>query len=128
MSLRTVADSDLLAIVEDTDLLATDITCTDEHLVTATVRGQANQTALGIDPDTGQHVAGKQASAVILRSAIVAAGLSEPKAVAELTSTPWRVSWVGPADAVTRTFKVVEVLPDETRGLLTLKLEVYRDP
>lgn len=125
MGLHTVAAADLLAIVEDPELFGTEITCTDDLAVVGSVMGQVNQIAFAIDPDTNRRVAGSEASVVVLSSAIAEAGLSAPRAVHETSGLPWVVSWVGPADAVTRTYKVVEVVPDDTRGLVTLLLEAY---
>jgi len=126
MSLKEQAASDLVAIFgdEDADLFATEITCTDELGVSASIMGQAKEIALVLDPDTDVMVTGKQASVVILQSAIMAAGLTVPKAVADDESRPWTVSWVA-ADASTRTFRVADTRPDDTRGLVTLLLETY---
>jgi len=119
---RTLARS----VVEDTDGFGTEVTCTDELGGSATVNGMVNETALAIDPDTGVQVAGKQASAVLSLTAIDDAGLAYPKAIPETTGAPWLVAWAG-ADAVTRTFKVIEVVPDDNPGidLVTLKLDAY---
>ncbi len=119
---RTLAHS----IVGNIDDFATEITCTDEFEATATVNGLVNETALAIDPDTGVQVAGKQASVVVSRAAISEAGLAYPKAIPETTATPWLVAWAG-ADAVSRSYKVIEVLPDDNPGidLVTLKLDAY---
>lgn len=126
MSLLADARTLARSIVEDTDGFGAEITCTDELGVSAVMNGMVNETALAIDPDTGVQAAAKQATAVLSRAAIGESGLTYPKAVPETTGAPWLVAWAG-ADAVTRTFKVIEVVPDENPGidLVTLKLSAY---
>ncbi|OHB71357.1 MAG: hypothetical protein A2V70_04325 [Planctomycetes bacterium RBG_13_63_9] len=128
MSLGSEMLAIVRSIVENTDAFSVPITCMDELGVTAVVNGLVNETALMIDPDTGVSVAGKQASAVVSRAAIVDSGLTYPRAIADLTSKAWLVAWTG-SDSAVRTFKVIEVAPDENPAidLLTLKLETY-DP
>lgn len=114
------------SIVEDTDAFSVPITCTDELGVTAVVNGLVNETALLIDPDTGASVAGNQASVVLSRASLAETELTFPRAIADLTTNAWVVAWTG-ADAAAKTFKVIEVTPDDNPAidLLTLKLEAY---
>lgn len=126
MSLLDDARALAQSVVEDTSAFASEVTCTDELAVSATLAGFVNEIALAVDPDTGVQVSLKQASVVLSRASIAESGLAYPKAIPDTTGAPWRVAWAG-ADGVTRTCKVIEVVPDENPGidLVTLKLDAY---
>ncbi|MFW6031052.1 MAG: hypothetical protein ACOC9T_00555 [Myxococcota bacterium] len=123
MSLRDEAAADLRAILEDTEGLAVAVTVTSPEGTQAELSGLVADIGQTTDPETGQLVVGRQASVALPVPGLSAAGLGTPRLVPEGSKRPWLVRWTG-QDGVERTFKVVQVLPDEL-GVVTCILEAY---
>ena len=87
--------------------------------------GRSQDIAQIIDPDTGQAVSGRMASAVLAIKDIVDAGYTGlPKNIADTAQKPWLVNF---DDELGNTyyFKVAESNPDRTLGDVVMLLEGY---
>ena len=129
MGLRELAARDLARISGDRDTgFGWEIVLTDPAGYTSPepLIGLSQDIAQLIDPETGQPVSGRLASASIAMSAIVDGGYSSlPKGIADGAMKPWRVSFLDIAGDGPYEFKVVESNPDRTAGNLVLLLEAY---
>ncbi len=87
----------------------------------ATVTGFKADVSQSIDPETGQLVSGRVASAAIPLTAIDEAGIGEPVGIADRATQPWVVEM---QDVRGRTwkFKVTSTLPDRLLGVLVCQL------
>ena len=125
MPIDVVADAQ--SILTDAEGFAQSITVTDPSDVAAALTGFGLEIGTTIEPETGQPVAGARASVSIplgpFQTAF-GAGIF-PGNVADGTAHPWRVSFVD-AVGTTRTYKIIEVMPDMRLGVLTCTLETYR--
>ena len=125
MSLRLEAESDLEFILEDAETgFGWDITITDPDGVSATLTGFSDDIAQIIDPDTGQAVSGRLASAVVRISSLTAAGLGLPKGIADSALKPWIVEF-DDINGNPYKFKVSQSNPDRAIGIVSLLLELY---
>lgn len=125
MSLLDEAAADLQAILGDaTRGFAVPITVTDPANNTAVINGLQTDVALTIDPETGVAVTGRRASVVLPIAALTAAGLGEPRGVADSDRKPWLVRFTAPTGGE-QLFKVTEALPDKL-GCVVCLLEVYK--
>ncbi len=125
MSLRTLAEADLGLILEDaTTGFGWPIIVTDPSNTTATLTGFSDDIAQIIDPDTGQTVSGRLASASLRISSLTTAGLGLPVGIADAGSKPWIVQF-NDINGVPYKFKVAQSNPDRAIGMVTLLLELY---
>ena len=125
MSLRTLAEADLGLILEDaTTGFGWPIIVTDPSNTTATLTGFSDDIAQIIDPDTGQAVSGRLASASLRISSLTTAGLGLPVGIADAGSKPWIVQF-NDINGVPYKFKVAQSNPDRAIGMVTLLLELY---
>lgn len=127
MSLRTRAERDLGAIMENSDRgFGWPITLTDPAgLTDNTLVGFSNDISQIIDPDTGQLVSGRLATVALRISSLIAAGFSMPRGVADGASKPWIVQF-NDINGVAYTFKVRQADPDRAIGLVVCILEAYQ--
>ena len=121
MGLREQAQLDARAILEDTSGFAWPITLTSPLGVVTSLKGFTTDVGQTIDPETGQAVAGRRASAVLSLSSLPAM----PEAVAERNRKPWLARFADSTGAVAN-WKVVEVLPDRAAGVVVLLLEAFQ--
>lgn len=124
MSLLDQAALDLRAIITDPAGFGVPVTVTDPDGVTATLVGLQNDVSLSIDPQTGIMISGRRASVAFSIQALAAAGLGEPRAVADGARKPWRVSFTTPTGKAL-VMKVAEANPDEL-GCIVCLLETYK--
>ena len=125
MGLRQIAESDLGLILEDTVTgFGYSITLTDPSGTVRPLTGFSDDIAQIIDPDTGQAVSGRLASAALRISSIISAGLTLPKGIADAGIKPWLVQF-DDINGNPYTFKVAQSNPDRALGLVTLLLELY---
>lgn len=125
MGLRAIAESDLAFILEDNVYgFGYSITVTDPDGTGAALTGYSNDIAQLIDPDTGQAVSGRLASAVLRISSLTAAGLSLPLSIADTTLKPWIVVF-DDINGNPFTFKVSKSNPDRALGIVSCILEAY---
>lgn len=126
MSLADIAGIDLRAILTDSSPsgFASPIIVTDPHGNAATINGLQNDVHLSVDPQTGAMVAGRRASVALSITALAAAGLGEPRAIADPKLKPWRIEFTTPTGKAL-TMKVAEALPDEL-GCIVCLLETYK--
>lgn len=125
MGLLDVARADLVSIASDTvGGFAVPITLTAPDGQTLTVPGLAADIGQTVDPDTDQVVLGRRIT-VALPMAQLPASFGEPRGIADAASKPWLVRFAD-VDSVMRTFKVSQVAPDNTLGMLVCVLEAYR--
>lgn len=121
MSLRAQAAIDAKSILEDDSSgFGWPLTLTSPLGVATELVGFTTDIGQTIDPDTGQAVAGRRASA-----ALSLQDLPEmPAAISDETRKPWVVTFAG-TDGVVLDWKVIEVLPDRALGVVVLLLEAY---
>ncbi len=126
MSLLDIAATDLQSILGDASAggFASPIIVTDPHGNSATVNGLQNDVHLSLDPQTGAMVAGRRASVALSIAALAAAGLGEPRAIADGKLKPWRIEFTTPTGKAL-VMKVAEALPDEL-GCIVCMLETYK--
>lgn len=87
--------------------------------------GRTQDIAQVIDPDTGQVVSGRLATAVLIIQDILDAGFTElPRNISDTSIKPWLVGF-DDINGNAHTFKVVESNPDRTLGEVILHLEYY---
>ncbi len=128
MGLREIAETDLGAILEDSALgFGWPITLTDPAGASASLTGFSNDIHQTIDPDTGQVVSGRVASAALRLSSITGAGLAMPFGVSDPASKPWRITF-DDINGATHDFKIAEADPDRSIGALICTLEGYTPP
>jgi len=122
MALDPAADA--LAILTNEDDFGQAITVTAPDATTAGLVGFGLEIGQTIDGDTGQPVAGAQASISLplgpFRMAFGAGVL--PRHIP--SGAPWVVAFKDAAGD-TRTYKITDVMPDLRLGVLTCMLEVY---
>jgi hypothetical protein len=125
VSLLDQAALDLRSILTDAGPggFALPITVTDPSGVTAVINGLQNDVHLSVDPQTGVMIAGRRASVALSLAALAAAGLGEPRAIADGAGKPWVVAFTTPTGKAL-TMKVAEALPDEL-GCIVCLLETY---
>lgn len=128
MGLREIAERDLSGILEDKDYgFGWDISVIDpDGTQVNDLVGFSNDIAQMIDPDTGQAVSGRLASAVLRISSLVTAGLDLPVGISDGTLKPWVISF-NDINGNNHTFKVAQSNPDRALGIVSLILESYID-
>lgn len=122
--LRELAEADLETIVEDDVYgFAVDIVLTDPAGTSQSLKGFSNDISQIIDPDTGQIVSGRIATATLRLSKITLPGI--PEGVADSSQKPWLVAF---DDILGNpwTFKVAQGNPDRALGVIFLVLELYK--
>jgi hypothetical protein len=128
MGLRTIAEQDLAFILEgDEHGFRWAITVTDPAgNVSSGLYGFSDDVAQLIDPDTGQAVSGRLASAAIRIGALAAQvpPMALPQGIADASVKPWLVQF-DDINGTTHIFKVAQSNPDRALGLVTCILEVY---
>lgn len=125
MGLREQAESDLEFILEDDVFgFGYPIIVTDPDGLSKPLKGFSNDIAQIIDPDTGQAVSGRLASAVLRISSLTAAGLALPRGIAETALKPWLIKF-DDINGNPFTFKVSQSNPDRSLGIVSLLLELY---
>lgn len=126
MSLRTLAEKDMGAILEDgTYGFGYEITVTDPDGTTPPpFTGFSNDISQLIDPDTGQAVSGRLASAALRISSLTAAGLGMPQNVSDATKKPWIIQF-NDINGNAYKFKVADGNPDRAIGMVICLLESY---
>lgn len=126
MSLLDQAAVDLRAILGDSSGgFAQPITVTNPEGLSLEITGLVKDVSLAIDPDTGQQVMARTASVALDMAALEAAGLGEPRGIADSGKRPWLVEFKDALGATHR-FKVSHAMPDHTLGVVTCALEFYR--
>lgn len=125
MSLHDTAAADLLTILEDADTgFGWPMTITDPNGTSAAVVGAYSDIGKEIDANLGVAVAGRTASVVVSLVTLAAEGLAMPENIPESTSKPWTIALTD-GTGTARTYKVTNVAPDTTVGLVQLDLEDY---
>lgn len=125
MGLRRLAETDLAGILEDsTTGFGWPITVTDPSELVANLVGFSDDIALSIDPDTGQLVSGRLATAVLRISSFIAKGMALPQGIADSGSKPWLIGF-DDINGGSYTFKVKESHPDRALGIVTCILVGY---
>lgn len=120
-----MAAADAQAIVENAEDFGRPVTVTSPTGATATLTGLTTDIALTIDPETGQAVSGRQASAVLSIPSLTEAGLLIPRGMADNSGKPWLVAFMD-LQGQPQTFKVARTMVDRAVGLVTCILEAYR--
>ena len=128
MGLRDQAERDLGFILEDSATgFGWPITLTTPNGSQSTFTGFSDDIAQAIDPDTGQAVSGRYASAALRLSSLYLAGFSLPQGIADASSAPWLVTFNDINGLGPYVFKVQESNPDRALGIVTLLLESFEE-
>jgi hypothetical protein len=126
VSLRELAALDHAAILGDTSQgFAIPLVITSPAGVQIALAGFASDVGEIVDPESGLQVTGRRATVSFVQDPITQAGLGAVTAVAEENRRPWLVSFAD-AHGIVRTYKVIEVLPENDLGSLRCALEGYR--
>lgn len=127
MALRDIAHQDLAFILEGDEAgFRWPITVTNPSGVSNTdpLYGFSNDIADLIDPDTGQAVSGRLASAAIRIQRLLDENLGVPFGVSDPSSKPWLVTF-NDINGIAYTFKVRQGNPDRGLGVIVCYLEAY---
>ena len=128
MGLREIAEQDLAFILEgDAQGFRWPITITTPgHDVSTGLYALSNDISQLIDPDTGQAVSGRLASATIRIGALLAHDppMEIPQGIADASVKPWVVQF-DDINGHAHTFKVAQSNPDRAAGIVTCLLEAY---
>lgn len=126
MNLRELAEQDLGLILEDNVTgFGWPITVTDpDGLTSSDLYGYSDDIAQTIDPDTGELVSGRLASAALRISSLLTQGFTVPRGVADQSSKPWTVVF-DDINGAAYTFKVRQANPDRAAGVVVCILEGY---
>ena len=128
MNIRQLAESDLGATLEDVDNgFGWAVTLTDPAgLSSVELSCQSGDISQAFDPETGELVSNRTASAVFRISTLETQGFTSlPKSIASAGSKPWLVAF-DDINGKSYTFKVSQSFPDRTLGVVKCKLEAYR--
>ncbi len=126
MGLRATAEADLGVILEDSTCgFGWPITVTDPDGNSAPLTGFSDDISQIIDPDTGEAVSGRLASAALRISSLTTAGLGLPQGIADTGSKPWLIQF-DDINGNAFTFKVSESNPDRALGMVICLLELYK--
>lgn len=79
-----------------------------------------------IDPDTGDPVSGRLATATFRVSTLLERGFKIPKNISDKNSKPWLVAFTN-VNGKAQTFKVSRTDPDRQPGAVVCYLELYKD-
>lgn len=127
MGLRELAEADLAVIIEDENFgFGREITLTNPDGDSETLIGFTNDVSQVTDPETGQLVSIRLASATLRISTITISG-GLPEGVADASAKPWRVSFEDILGNMIE-YKVAQGNPDRALGVIFLVLELYKAP
>lgn len=126
MGLRTIAETDLGKILEDSIYgFGWLITVTDPAALVKPLTGFSSDISQLIDPDTGQAISGRLASVSLRISSLTAAGFTSlPVGIADSANKPWLIAF-DDINGNPYTFKVMKSNPDRALGLVICILELY---
>jgi hypothetical protein len=127
VGLRTIAEADLGAILEDSVTgFGFPITVTSPSGTVGALTGFTDDISQLIDPDTGQAVSGRLASIALRISTINSTfpGQGLPINIANAALKPWIVEF-NDINGNPHRFKVSESNPDRAIGVLICTLELY---
>jgi len=125
MSLRSVAENDLGAILEDGVMgFGWAIQVTDPSGLSKPLTGFSDDISQIIDPDTGEAVSGRLVSVALRISSLTTAGLTLPVGIADASKKPWIIEF-DDINGNPFKFKVSQSNPDRALGLVTCLLELY---
>ena len=125
MGLRETAELDLGTIINDGQTgFGWPIAITDPTGFSAELSGFSNDIEQILDPDTGQAVTGRVATATIRITDLTTAGLGIPEAIADESKKPWIIEF-DDINLNPYKFKVQKSLPDRALGLVVCVLELY---
>lgn len=126
MNLRQLAEQDLATTLED-DVggFGWPVTLTKPDGTQGSFVARSGDVAQLIDPDTGQAVSGRLASASLRISSLTAAGFELPQGVVDTSARPWVITF-DDIGGTSHTFKVEQSDPDRTLGIVTCTLGAYQ--
>jgi len=125
MNLRSVAEKDLGAILEDGVMgFGWAIQVTDPSGLSKHLTGFSDDISQIIDPDTGEAVSGRLVSVALRISSLTTAGLTLPVGIADASIKPWVIEF-NDINGNPFKFKVSQSNPDRAIGLVTCLLELY---
>lgn len=124
MPLRDQAHRDLIEIMNDPDTGGVPITISNPAGDSLPFNAFESDIHMAIDAGTGEFVTGRQVHVSVLISALIAVGYDSIHGVADTSTKPWAVRYLDVNNRVGN-FKVIETNPDNSRGLMPIKLECY---
>jgi len=122
VSLADTAAADLQRIL---NVDGCDITLQAPDGSTAELKGNSQDIARAIDPETGMLVSGRTCTVVLSIADLFSLNMF-PAAEADTSKKPWLVKYLETVSRIEHTFKVAQTNPDRTIGSLVLVLEAYQ--
>ncbi len=128
-NLRQQAESDLAFTLEDdANGFGWAISVTNPSGTTVVLKGQSGDISKLIDPNTGEAVAGRLATATLRISSVKAAFSGElPEGINDPAKKPWLCEFADLGE-ISYKFKVIKSEPDRTLGFVALTLGLYKVP
>ena len=128
MNLRGQAELDLgLTMEDDVNGFGMSATITNPTGTSAALKIQSGDVHLLFDPETGVSVSNRTAHASIRIASLTAASLGIPRAQPNQNANPWLFEFQD-ANGNSRKFTVQEARPDRTLGIVTVILEIMKNP
>lgn len=115
----------MLSILESTSLFGWAISVVNPSGVALEMVGRSADIGMTIDPETGIAVSDRKASVALSIARLEAAAMGIPRAIADEASRPWVVTFAD-IGGTSRSFKVIESMPDRALGIVTCLLEAYK--
>lgn len=126
MNLRERAIVDHKRILGDSSAgFGQELTITNPQGVALLLIGYASDVGEIVDPETQMLIQGRRATCTFDPELVKTAGMGTVVAVSEGSSKPWLVAFAD-AHGTTRTYKVIQVAPDQHLGSVRCELESYR--
>lgn len=127
MGIRALAEEDLASTLEDASKgFGWPILLTSPDSASFTFNASVTDTSSSIDPDTGQVVSGRTASATVRLSSLYDVGFTIPRGITDTSIKPWIVDF-DDINGIPYSFKVAQSYPDRVLGIVVLLLETYSE-
>lgn len=127
MNLLAIAERDAAFILQDADKgFGVPITVTDPTGKEEIVNGRAGDVHALIDPDTGAVFSVRNAHCTFNKKTLLDLGFQLPQAEPDTTKKPWKFKFAD-RQGLELQFTVSETRPDNTLGIITLMLELFKD-
>lgn len=123
MSLRDIAARDHASILATG--FSAPVTVRSPEGLSLTLSAMSADTGELVDPETGVAVLGRYVRVVLELAPLRAAGLGDPRGIADGASRPWLITFPDSRGLV-RTYKVQETRTDDVLGSVVCELEPYR--
>lgn len=125
MNLYEQAAADLAENFANENGATLEVRLTAPSGLVATLRAHFTHIGQRFDPETGNLVAGEEASVLLPLASLASAGIGTPVRIDDESQSVWRIEYTDPG-GVERSFTVAEVFPDHATGVLRVHLETHK--